>query len=129
MSNQQLKDQFYSLLKASKSFQLLNAEEQANLIKLYETATDEQLRGGMEALNKAAADQKALEAKLRENEEKQVALAHEIKGLLKEIDKEERKNNNDQDEAESNKAAEELLDKLGKVDDKSGKRKKFLGIF
>ena len=79
------------MLKASKSFQLLRAEEQANLLKLYETATDEQLRGGMEALNRDLVKQKDLEAKLRENEERQYKLAAEIKVLLKEIDKEEQK--------------------------------------
>ena len=129
MPTQELKDQFNSLLRASKSFKLLSAEEQANLLKLYETATDEQLRGGIEALNQDLVRQKDLEAKLRENEEKQIRLAQEIKALLKEIDKEELKVNNEQDARDSSKAADELLGKLGKVDDKSGKKKKFLGIF
>ena len=129
MPNQQLKDRFYSLLKDSKSFQLLSAEEQDNLLKIYDNATDNQLRAGIEALDKDEESRRNLEAKLKENNERQYKLALEIKDLLRQIDREERKDNEEQDTVDSNKAAEELLGTIAKIKEEPKKRKKILGIF
>ena len=121
MANQQLKDQFSALIKESKTFQHLSAEEQSNLLKLYETATDDQLRGGMEALNRDKINQVNVDAKKKENEERQLKLALEIKDLLKVIDRDERKDNEERDTADSNKAAEEILAKIASIGDEPKK--------
>jgi hypothetical protein len=130
MSDQALKETFFATLRASKSYSLLSAEEQKHLLEVFASATDEQLQEGLKALREDAAKQTMLEAKMAEQQKKAADLAVEIKTTLKEIDKTERKENEEKELVESADAADKLLAKIGApTESEKPKRKKFLGIF
>ena len=128
MADQTLQNQFFTTLRASKSFSLLKPEEQNSLLQAFENVSDEQLRAGMMELQKDAMRQQEIEQNSKEGEGRLSRGVKAMEAEMKDIDREERKENEVKESEESSKEAEKLLAGLSKIEDKP-KRKKFLGIF
>jgi|WetSurMetagenome_2_1015567.scaffolds.fasta_scaffold111957_2 hypothetical protein len=130
MPDSQLKQEFFTALKASKSYGFLTRSEQSRLLQIFENATDEQFVSALEDLNQDAKKQRELEEKQRENEQKAVALAIEMKTMISQIDREAARENEEKDTEESSQEADKLLTDIGSAD-KNGKskRKKIFGLF
>jgi hypothetical protein len=135
MPNQELQNRFFQELQASKSFQLLTPEEQAEVKNAFINATDEQLQRGLEEIGASNQEMQNLETRLQQLHEENVKLAEDIKKELAKAEKIILAKNVAKDKAESSKAAEALLTKIEELSskeepqEKPEKRKKFLGIF
>ncbi|MFH0837947.1 MAG: hypothetical protein V1880_01630 [Patescibacteria group bacterium] len=134
MTSQTLLDQFFGLLAASNSFQLLSPEEQAAIKTNYQNASDEQLNQAIQTLreDQIASEKLAAEAKqMQEEVEKNVA---QMKITLREIKKDELKKQEAVAVAEDEQKGKALLQEIETMKDPQKKeapkkRKKFLGIF
>ena len=113
--------QFKQLLAESASFKILTGEKQADLMRNFEDATDEQLGLAIAAIEKNNAEVAAREERL-------VAAAQALKTELAKVKKEELKDDEAKESVDSEQVAAKLLASLGQKD-AATKRKKFLGIF
>lgn len=133
MANSALKDQFFALMRSSRSFQLLKPEEQVSLQESFENATDEQYQRGIAELQRDKAEMERLEAEREKRSEEQAKVARNLQQTLKDLGKEELASNVAKDKQKSEAKAEELLGQIEQLVDedekKAKKRKKFLGIF
>ena len=135
MTNQQLIDEFFNLLKSSKSFALLPPDKQDEIKKIYENATDEQYQQGIQALKKDERVVAEIEEKVKKAQAEQAGIARDIHQTLNKIKKHDlERAEAKSDEADKAKEAE-LLTEIDQVADMKNeaptkkKRKKFLGIF
>ena len=135
MANQQLIDEFFSLLKSSKSFALLSSDKQDEIRKAYEDATDEQYQQGIQALKKDERVVAEIEEKVKKAQAEQAEIARDIHQTLNKIKKHDlERAEAKSDEADKAKEAE-LLTEIDQVADSKKeeapkkRRKKFLGIF
>jgi outer membrane lipopolysaccharide assembly protein LptE/RlpB len=124
MANQTLKNQFFTALESSKAYSVLNPEEKKQLADSYADVTDEQYTQALAELQKFASNNAKLEEELLQK-------AQELKELIKKVELETRKSNEEKEVTEASNAADQLLDKLGAIVDEKEKpkRKKFLGMF
>jgi len=132
--NQELLNQFLSLLEASSSFKLLSPEKQTAIRSNYENAADEQLEQGIQTLKEDQVVTAKLEAESKRIEEELVKQMVLVKGVLKVVKKNELKTAEAADDAASSKEMQGVLDELGVTGSTPKKeepkpRKKFLGIF
>ncbi|PJC39112.1 hypothetical protein CO044_01530 [Candidatus Peregrinibacteria bacterium CG_4_9_14_0_2_um_filter_38_9] len=122
MATKELQDAFFSALEASKSYSILSSGEQSELKTSFLTATDDQLKEGLEVIKRDAVEMEQIEAEAKKK-------AEEMKRRLKE----ELAAKIAKDKDESAMAAEKLLEQVENAPaaDESDpkKRKKFLGIF
>jgi DNA repair ATPase RecN len=136
MTKSPLKEQFFTLLKASKSFSLLTPERQKEILDSFENASDAQYQQGMEALKKDQETTKAIAEKVKAAEAEQFKIANEIQHTLKTIKKHDLEKAEAKADQKDNAAAAELLDEIDQgepaehvAEKAKKKRKKFLGIF
>lgn len=123
MATKELQDAFFAALAASKSFNFLSQAEQDELKTSFLTATDEQLKLGLEEIKKDAVEMEKIDAEAKKK-------AEEMKRALKKKLEE----NIAKDKEESSIAADKLLEQVKNAPSaeeaaKPKKRKKFLGIF
>lgn len=123
MATKELQDAFFAALQASKSFNFLSQAEQDELRTSFLTATDEQLKLGLEEIKKDAIEMEKIEAEAKKK-------AEDMKRALKKKLEE----NIAKDKEESLVAAEKLLEQVkdapsAEEEVKPKERKKFLGIF
>lgn len=128
MADTNLQNQFFTALRASKSFSLLKPDEQEKLLQAFANATDEQLNAGLAELTLDAARQQQAELEELQRNKDLAVKVQELKKTLKEVETEERKENEAADVEESGKEADKLLAALSGAEEKP-ERKKFLGIF
>lgn len=128
MADANLQNQFFTTLRASKSFSLLKPEEQNGLLQAFGNATDEQLNAGLAELAQDEMRQQQIELQMKDGNQQLAKQVEAMKTEMKEIDTEERKENEAKESDESSKEADKLLASLSKIEEKP-KRKKFLGIF
>lgn len=112
MANQLLLDEFLKALQKSKSFQLLDPDEQAALTAGFIKANDDQLIKALAELKKDAMERGKLEMDLKEKEQKQIQLAEEIKKTFKKINRKKLEKDEQEEAQNSEEAAEMLLRKL-----------------
>ncbi len=126
MPSSALLEQFLALLTNSPKFGFLSPKQQAELKTIYAGASDAQLNEAIEFLQKDAQALEQEQAKI----EKLAQTALVMKNEIRQLEREELRDNDAKDREVSTKAAEELLKTLETiaVADKP-KRKKFLGIF
>lgn len=129
MATKSLQDQFFTSLFASKSYQLLSPEEQVRLRQMYENATDEQLRSGLEELKRNALAVEQFEHDKKAQQEVVAENAKKIKKSLTEAEKTDLQENIQADTLQSQEDADKLITSLDKEDSSQKKKKKFLGIF
>jgi|GEM_PF-3339882 len=132
--NQELLNQFLSLLEASSSFKLLDPEQQIAIKEAYQNVTDEQLNQGIEALkaDQVATKKLADDEAHRQAEIKQMNIS--LKTTLKEVEKDERIDAEAADNEASQQEMQGIMQELGVADDKPkvaaiAPKKKFLGLF
>lgn len=133
--NQELLNQFLGLLEDSSSFKLMTPEQQASIKDNYQNATDEQLQQGIKALEEDKVVTTRLEAERKKNQEELENSVTRIKTRLREIKREELKEEEAVAEVSDKKEEEALLNEIETMDEPKQKeappkkRKKFLGIF
>jgi hypothetical protein len=128
MPSQSLLEQFFQALEASKSFKLLSVEQQMQIRNNFLNASDKQLLQALAALKEDAIATQSLEAEQRKNDEKKQFLLNKIKITVKEVRKDQLKENEEQDAKNSSDVLQVLEENLEKSNSKP-KTKKFLGIF
>jgi hypothetical protein len=135
MPNQQLIDEFFSLLQSSKSFALLSSDQQEDIKQAYESATDEQYQQGLQALKKDERVVAEIEEKVKKAQAQQAEIARDIHQTLNKIKKHDLERAEAKSDAADKVKQEELLTEIDQVTDPEKeeapkkKRKKFLGIF
>ncbi|MFA5829805.1 MAG: hypothetical protein WC843_04915 [Candidatus Gracilibacteria bacterium] len=112
MATKLLLEEFLRALQLSKSYQLLNPDEQTDLMAKFLHASDEQLIKGLGELKKDSLESEKLKMDLKKKESQQIKMAEEIKKTLKQVNRKELQANEQADAKNSEAAAEMLLQKL-----------------
>jgi len=128
MAYTNLKNEFLTKLRASKSFRKLKEEEQSKLLKAYENVDDATYTLALKELAEADAEVSRFEMVKNQKLEEQVALIKEIKQAARVMKKTNLEELEQKDHSQSMDEADALLREIGTEKNPKAKKKLF-GIF